>query len=132
MDLNFKGMFNNLIRFFESKGYVVHNAHKRESWGENFMAPEECTKIDYDEIANCDYFVAFPGFPASPGTHIEIGWASALKKNIFLLLESGKEYAFLIRGLYNVVPVNYIYYQVENDYLEKLEHFFSAAETSLA
>lgn len=45
------------------------------------MTPLQCTKIDFDEISTCDLFAAFPGSPASPGTHIEIGWASALKKD---------------------------------------------------
>lgn len=45
------------------------------------MTPQQCTKIDFEEISTCDLFVAFPGSPASPGTHIEIGWASALKKD---------------------------------------------------
>lgn len=82
----------NLISFFEERGFSVHNAHKREGWGKDFMTPEECTAIDFKEISTCDLFVAFPGSPASPGTHIEIGWASALNKPIILLLEEGKDY----------------------------------------
>lgn len=64
----------------EERGYAVHNAHKREKWGREFMTSEQCTEIDFVEIDKCDLFIAFPGKPASPGTHIEIGWASALKK----------------------------------------------------
>lgn len=37
----------NLISFFETKGFSVHNAHKRERWGKDFMTPEECTEIDF-------------------------------------------------------------------------------------
>lgn len=68
------------------------------------MEPSECTRIDYNEIASCDAFIAFPCAPASPGTHIEIGWASAWKKPIVLLLEKGREYAFLVRGLTAHLP----------------------------
>src|SRR5690606_19394486 len=95
MDKRFRKQYEELIEFFESKGYTVHNAHKREKWGKAFMTPEECTKIDFEEIRSCDYFVAFPGSPPSPGTHIEIGWASAFGKHILLLLEHGQDYAFL-------------------------------------
>ena len=96
-----------LISHLESRGYDVHNAHKRESWGATMMTPQECTKLDYEHIRDSDLFVAFPGAPASPGTHIEIGWASAMDKPIVLLLEEGT-YAFLIRGLHVVGNVTYV------------------------
>jgi len=98
--------FEALIDHMEARGYAVNNAHKRESWGANFMAPEECTRLDYENIRDCDLFVAFPGHPASPGTHIEIGWASALGKPMILLLEEGGTYAFLIHGLHVVGDVS--------------------------
>lgn len=91
--------FTRIIEHFEAKGWTVHCAHKREQWGREFMTPDTCTKIDFDEISTCDCFVAFPGVPASPGTHIEMGWASALKKPIVLLLEEARDYAFLVQGL---------------------------------
>lgn len=50
MDEEKKNEIVNLIEFLEKKGYSVHNAHKREAWGQEFMSPEQCTKIDYDEI----------------------------------------------------------------------------------
>jgi len=120
-----KQKFLKLIAFFESKGFLVHNAHQREAWGKALMTPEQCTEIDFNEIASCDYFVGLPGHPPSPGTHIEIGWASALKKPIILLLEAGKEYGFLIQGLYTVANVTYITYHSEADYLKGLEAIFS-------
>jgi nucleoside 2-deoxyribosyltransferase len=97
-----------LIGYLEARGYTVHNAHRREAWGANFLAPDECTRLDHTEIENCDLFIAFPGFPASPGTHIEIGWASARRKPILLLLEPGGTYAFLVRGLRAVADVSYV------------------------
>ncbi|WP_370875903.1 nucleoside 2-deoxyribosyltransferase [Caldalkalibacillus uzonensis] len=121
MDKRFRKQYEELIEFFESKGYTVHNAHKREKWGKAFMTPEECTKIDFEEIRSCDYFVAFPGSPPSPGTHIEIGWASAFGKHILLLLEHGQDYAFLIRGLHAVADVTFIWFREPVDYYRELE-----------
>jgi nucleoside 2-deoxyribosyltransferase len=103
-----KARFESLISAFEDDGYHVYNAHKRESWGKAYLRPEECTKLDYDEIAASTVFVAFPGAPASPGTHVEIGWASAMGKPILLLLQDEAEYAFLIRGLHTVGNVTYM------------------------
>ncbi|MFJ2867438.1 nucleoside 2-deoxyribosyltransferase [Kitasatospora sp. NPDC087314] len=102
--------FDLLIKHFEAQGVAVHNAHRREAWGEELMRPEQCTKLDQDEIRKADLFVALPGFPASPGTHIEIGWASAFGKPIVLLLERGREYTFLVQGLHTVATVEQVVY----------------------
>ncbi|MEI2387368.1 nucleoside 2-deoxyribosyltransferase [Breoghania sp. JC706] len=115
-------MFVPLIDHFETLGWEVHSAHRREQWGREFMTPDECTRIDYDEIAKCDRFIAYPGFPASPGTHVELGWASALQKDITLLLKRGVEYAFLVRGLQTITRVRTLFYDdaVEPKALEQL------------
>lgn len=115
----------NLISFFEAKGFSVHNAHKREEWGRVYMSPEECTETDFNEIASCDLFVGFPGSPPSPGTHIEIGWASALQKPIILLLEEGREYACLVTGLHIIANVTVIPFKREDDYIQKIESYIS-------
>ncbi|SDL27637.1 Nucleoside 2-deoxyribosyltransferase [Lentzea albidocapillata subsp. violacea] len=110
-----KARFESLIEGLEQAGYLVHNAHRRESWGAKFLTPDECTRLDYDEIASCTVFVAFPGAPASAGTHIEMGWASSMGKPIVLLLEENQEYAFLVRGLHTVADVTYLTYSADED-----------------
>ena len=94
-----------ILTHFDERGCVVHNAHRREKWGKAFMEPSEFTPLDYAQICSSDVIVAVPGSPASPGTHIEIGWASANRVPMVLLLESGKEYAGLIMGLPAFAPV---------------------------
>lgn len=123
MENNSKNQIVALIAYLENKGFSVHNAHKREAWGENFMPPAQCTQIDYGEIEKCDILIAFPGNPPSPGTHIELGWASALKKRIIILIKDDFEnYAYLIRGLHKVADVTYILYRTEEDYYRELEN----------
>ncbi|WJV53691.1 nucleoside 2-deoxyribosyltransferase [Pectobacteriaceae bacterium CE90] len=104
-------LFSRIIIFFENIGWNVHSAHRRENWGKDFMTPDACTKKDYEEISRCDCFVAFPGSPVSPGTHIELGWASALGKPIIMLLETQKTYAYLVQGLNQITRVEYIEYE---------------------
>lgn len=94
-----------ILRHFDEQDCVVHNAHRREKWGQAFMEPWEFTPLDYEQICASDLIVALPGSPASPGTHIEIGWASANKVPMVLILEAGKEYAGLLQGLDAVAPV---------------------------
>ncbi|GAA2716953.1 MULTISPECIES: nucleoside 2-deoxyribosyltransferase [Streptomyces] len=100
--------FDILIKHFEAQGLSVHNAHRREAWGAELMRPEVCTPLDQEEIRKADAFVALPGFPASPGTHVELGWASAFGKPIVLLLERGRQYTFLVQGLHTVATVEYV------------------------
>ena len=123
-----KHMFLQLINFFNDRGYEIHNAHIREDWGQSFWAPDQCTKLDYDEIASSDVFLAFPGVPASPGTHIEIGWASALGKQVILLLEKGAYYAHLVKGLHTVGNVHYLEYEEPADYMIELAKMFPAKD----
>ena len=112
------GLFKPIIEHFENSGWKVHSAHRREGWGREFMTPDDCTRVDYEEIARCDFFVAFPGSPASPGTHIELGWASALGKPVIMLLEADKTYAYLVQGLRQVTHVESIVY--ENNRIDPL------------
>jgi hypothetical protein len=120
MELRWIDFYRRIISMLEEKGYSVHNAHSRESWGQKMMPPRVCTKIDFEEISECDLFIAFPGTPASPGTHIEIGWASALKKDIVLLVEQGHEYCFMLQGLGTIANVSYLTYRNSKECLEKL------------
>lgn len=103
-----RARYEALISGLEAAGCHVDNAHRREGWGAAFLPPKECTRRDFDEIASSDVVVAFPGSPPSPGTHIELGWASALGKPLVLLIEEHTEYAFLVQGLGAVAAVTYI------------------------
>ncbi|MYS86712.1 nucleoside 2-deoxyribosyltransferase [Embleya scabrispora] len=113
--------FDILIKHFEARGLAVHNAHRREAWGAELMRPDQCTPLDQDEIRKADVFVALPGFPASPGTHIEVGWASAFDKPIVLMLERGREYTFLVQGLHTVATVEYVEYTDVAEALPELD-----------
>ena len=114
-----------LTQFFEEMGFFVFNAHKREGWGREMMTPEVCTRTDFEQIGESEWLVAIPGSPASPGTHIEIGWASAMGKRIVLLLEKGGEYAFLVRGLHTVADVTYVHFDGDDDCLAQLSRIFA-------
>lgn len=91
--------FERLIGYFEASGCKVYNAHKREAWGADSLEPGQFTRLDFDEISASDVLVAYPGPPASLGTHIELGWASAQRKPIVLLLERGGDHAPMLYGL---------------------------------
>ena len=97
-----------ILEHFDRQGCTVYNAHRREAWGQAFMEPGEFTPLDYEQICASDLIVASPGSPPSPGTHIELGWASANQVPMVLILERGKEYAGLVVGLDRLGPVRIV------------------------
>lgn len=115
-----RSRFTMLIDYFEQAGCTVYNAHRREAWGAEFLTATECTKLDLAEISQSDLFVGFPGSPASPGTHVEIGWASGQGKPMVLLMEKGAKYTFLVTGLQSVAPVEYVEYENVAEILDRL------------
>jgi hydroxymethylcytosylglucuronate/cytosylglucuronate synthase len=109
IDARYQALYEELIDAFEQRGWQVFNAHRREAWGGQMLDAPTSTRTDFTDIADCDLFVATPGArPASPGTHIEIGWASALGKRIVLLLQAGESYAALVNGLPTVADVTFV------------------------
>jgi nucleoside 2-deoxyribosyltransferase len=109
----------NLIGYLQKKGHSVTNAHTREKFGEELMPPHVCTKKDYDEVKNCDVFVAVVGNPASGGVQVELGWASALNKKIIVLLYGNGKYSPLVDGLSSVADAKII--RVEDE--TKMHHY---------
>lgn len=118
---NKQSFLKKLIKYLEQKGYIVQNSHVRESWGIDWMPPEVCTHLDYEQIKEADAFVAIPGNPPSGGVHIELGWASALGTRVIILLEQGKNYSNLVLGLDKVGKVDYINYKTLDECLGKMD-----------
>ncbi|MGH3935272.1 MAG: nucleoside 2-deoxyribosyltransferase, partial [Pseudonocardiaceae bacterium] len=106
---DYRALYQELLDEFEDCGWQVFNAHRREAWGAQMLDDSRSTRLDFEDVAACDVFVATPGArPASPGTHIEIGWASALGKKIILLIQDECEYAALVTGLPSVADVTFV------------------------
>ena len=104
-----------LMEYLENRGHVVKNAYSREKFGKDLMHPLVCTKKDFNEVKNCDLFLAIVGNPPSGGVHIELGWASALDKKIILLLHEGFDYSPLVSGLSSVTNAKIIRFKNEKD-----------------
>ena len=86
-------------RVFDAAEYHVYDSHRRESWAAAMLTPTSAPGLDYEEIKSADLFVAFPGGqPASPGTHIEMGWASSLGEPMILIIDGLESHSFLVRG----------------------------------
>lgn len=110
IDPAFQRRYARVNDHFRGHGWRVLNAHEEEGWGAAMVRAADCTGRDLRWMRECDVFVAFPGDPASPGTHVEIGWASALGRPTVLVLDRGAVYADLVTGLHGVAPVAFVEY----------------------
>ncbi|MEU4210418.1 hypothetical protein AB0F13_10570 [Streptomyces sp. NPDC026206] len=95
---------------------TVFSAHVAEKFGVDtaLFSPEQVSVRDFDWMRRCDVFV--PVLPVyehgdlmrTDGTHIELGWASALDKPIVLVTPTpmAPNASHLLRGLPSVARVS--------------------------
>jgi len=107
----YKPFFEKMTSEFEKRNIDYYLAIKRENWGKEHKGPEECTYSDYEGVKNSDFLIVIPGNSISNGisggVHIELGWASALKKKIHILLEDNFQYSPVVMGLSKLTPTDY-------------------------
>lgn len=108
---NAKDFFEKLTNLFKNNNLNYYSAHERESWGEKYNSDVESTKFDYEAIKKSNVVICAPGNPYSGGTHIELGWASVLKKRIILLLEKDVYYSPLVTGISYMTNTEIYYYK---------------------
>ncbi|WP_240420359.1 nucleoside 2-deoxyribosyltransferase [Paenibacillus periandrae] len=110
-DENMKDFLVNTINALTNKGHSVFSAQLREEFGDKLMTPDVATNLDHMEMCKADLVVAFPGWkPISGGVHVELGWASSMKKPIIAFLHDDQEYTPMITGLHKVTNVEYVHF----------------------
>lgn len=114
-----KAALEHVITEVERAGYEVLSAHRVEEYGKvdsTGLEHEICNR-DFNWMKECDVFIAV--LPALEDTHeivrtdgtcVELGWASALGKNVFIVKSMNHTYSHLLEGLsacnQNVVKVD--------------------------
>ena len=98
-------------------GATVFSAHRVERFGGDtaLFTPEQVSARDLRWMSKCDVFI--PVLPSSDGelmrtdgTHIELGWATALGRPIVLLTEHPivDSASHLLKGLHRIGDVQHI------------------------
>ena len=110
-------LITSILSILESGGYEVFSAHRVESFGlgrEKFSS-DEIAKRDFEWMNRCESFVAIlpadrNGVLRTDGTHVELGWASALGKPIVAVvpLPLPENYGHLLRGLGAIAHVDFV------------------------
>ncbi len=125
LDNNLQIHIKSAIHLLESLGAEVFSAHRTEQFGgtTHLFTPEEVSLRDRQWMERCNIFVAV--LPVCPqqkkllrtdGTHIELGWASALQRPIILLTEKpfDDSASHLLKGL---STISQVYHVSLNDFM---------------
>ncbi len=86
-------------------GAAVFSAHHSDAWTVDGRAPEPRVPSDYRAMQTADLVFAYVGAPLSAGVSLELGWGSALRKPIVLLVDEAITHNPLIATIEQVAPV---------------------------
>ncbi|MGW4562121.1 hypothetical protein ACWEN3_06805 [Streptomyces sp. NPDC004561] len=104
-----------IIEAIQEANGTVFSAHVAEKFGVDtpLFSPQQVSVRDFDWMRRCDVFV--PVLPVlgddllrTDGTHVEMGWASALRKPIKLVTRQpmASNASHLLRGLPEIAEVS--------------------------
>lgn len=105
-----------LIDMLIVNGFEIVSAHIEEQFGEisdKFTDEEICIR-DYSWMCECDKYIAiFPTDDAneliqSAGTNVELGWATAKRKDVVIICDKREDFSTVVKGLTSVGKVNYL------------------------
>ncbi|MBI2862268.1 MAG: hypothetical protein HYX89_05570 [Chloroflexi bacterium] len=121
IDPAFRAELESLIEAVKGLGFNVLNSHVREKWGHATPLPRELAAKAYADLLASDVVVAYIDETPSFGTHLEVGWASALTKPTIVAIKNNGITTPLVAGLEDAFPVYQIRFENREDLWSKLE-----------
>ncbi len=119
---NYKQLLKDIKEILERKGCEVHLAMEKEKWGEIHCTDNDCTKRDYRDIKESEILLALFDGAFSGGVHIELGWASEMKKRIIILTNNGKNLCSLVKGLKMITKCDILKFENKKDLNTKIKN----------
>ncbi len=125
-DKRFRKFIEDLYDICSKYAQNVFLALKREEFGKKRIKKYSCL-MDLQEAENCDLAVIVPD--DSMGVAVEIGWLSAMKKPIILILSKKKDYTPLVFNIDKITPCIKIFYDdKEEECLDKVKEIVACCE----
>lgn len=97
---------------------LISSAHLLERFGLDTadLNPDEVARRDFRLMQECDFFVAVlvpadgEGILRTDGTHVELGWASAMQKPVIIVTmqQCMPHLSHLVRGLNQITGVRFL------------------------
>jgi len=122
VDIDYRKRIDNIMSVFKKKPIIVYSAYARENWVADIDSPEDAVDYDFRSIEKSDILIAFLGdtIPSS-GVILEIGFAAALKKRIYLFHRTALDaLPFLVKGLHIWAEITFIKYDDDSDVYREL------------
>lgn len=114
--INFLESIESVVRSSGFETYLPHrDLHK---WGKSNLTLEEVGQTSMKELKNSDLLIAYP--EQSVGVNIELGWASAFKKKVFIILNENSKVSIMHEGLKGVTDSKIIKFKDIMDLRTKL------------
>jgi nucleoside 2-deoxyribosyltransferase len=137
-DPRLRHLLSSIIKVLQTNHVVVFSAHVVEDFCKYDANGEagSVTRRDFDWMRECDIYVAV--LPAGPddlsyrsdGTHVELGWASALGKPILLLSSSGIDHSLVVQGLWELCAFHFARLEDVEISPERIMEFISPLASS--
>ncbi len=125
IEVNYRNLLRAMIQEMRERGYIVKNAFEREDWGRKKLSSREMVEFDYSDVISADVLVILLDIEPSTGIFIELGWATAFRRDIILITRSEEEFQKhwtpLIEGMVVLARnLHIIYFEEEDDMLHDL------------
>ncbi len=119
--MNFLDLIESVLRSLGFQTFLPHR--DLHNWGKDKLAEGEVGRRSMEELKNADLLVAYP--EQSVGVNIELGWASAFKKKVLILLNENDRISIMHSGLVGVTDSKIIRFRDIMDLRMKLSEELS-------
>lgn len=126
--INFLESIESVVRFFGFQTFLPHR--DLHNWGKADLTEKEVGKKSFEELKKSDLLIAYP--EQSVGVNIELGWASAFKKKVLILINEKDRISIMHSGLKGVTDSKIIRFRDIMDLRTKLREessFTTAVKT---
>lgn len=119
IDKDFEIFIKEVFSICKEKSDNVFLALEREEYGKKKMYGSDCTTADYEEMKDTNILIAFP--EDSMGVAVEMGWASALGKDILVFVDKKYKQSELVKSINSVANGMRSEIDTTNGYTKELE-----------
>ena len=120
--INFLDSIESVVRSLDFQPFLPHR--DLHQWGKANLSEDEVGKRSMEELKNADLLIAYP--EQSVGVNIELGWASAFKKKVLILLNESSRVSIMHSGLKGVTDSKIIQFKDIMDLRTKLREELSS------
>lgn len=118
-DLSYINFLDSIESVAKLSGFQTFLPHRDlHKWGKANLPEEEIGRKSLEELKNSDLLIAYP--ERSVGVNIELGWASAFKKKIIILVNEKERVSIMHAGLKGVIDSRIIKFRDVMDLRDKL------------